>query len=100
MPHVAKPAQPPAPQPAAPTPCSHHFVEPLSWMKPELDRRQIEGKLDCPKCKAKKVGTYAWKGMMCSCGEWVVPGFSLARSKVDEAKARPDPDARQPYIER
>lgn len=86
-PHIPKPAQPPAPQTAVPTPCSHHFLEPLSWMRPELEQQKLEGKLDCPKCKAK-VGSYAWQGMKCSCGEWVVPGISIARGKVDEIRVK------------
>lgn len=68
-----------------PKQCSHHFVEPLLWMKPELDKANVSGKLECPKCKAK-VGSYVWSGIECSCGGWVVPGISLARSKVDEVK--------------
>lgn len=34
------------------------FVEPLAWMQP-LISRQPQGKLYCPKCKAK-VGAYSW----------------------------------------
>lgn len=52
-------------------------------MKDELEQGKLEGKLECPKCKGK-VGSYAWQGMKCSCGEWVVPGISLARARVDE----------------
>lgn len=67
--------------------CSHHFLEPLSWMASEFEEQKLEGKLECPNAKCKsKVGSYSWHGMMCSCGEWVIPGISLARSKVDEAK--------------
>ena len=67
--------------------CSHHFLEPLLWMAPELEEQKLEGKLECPNTKCKsKVGSYAWHGMKCSCGEWIIPGISLARSKVDEAR--------------
>jgi len=83
-PHIPKPSQPPHPQ-GIYTPCSHHFLEPLSWMRPELEQGKLEGKLKCPKC-VSKVGSYAWQGMRCSCGEWVVPGISVARGKVDEVK--------------
>ncbi|KAI5784627.1 protein-tyrosine phosphatase-like protein [Geopyxis carbonaria] len=83
-PHIPKPAQPPNPEPSL-VKCSHHFLEPLRWMKPELDEGKLEGKLECPKCQSK-VGSYAWQGMKCSCGEWIVPGISLARGRVDEIK--------------
>ncbi|KAF2721441.1 dual specificity protein phosphatase 12 [Polychaeton citri CBS 116435] len=67
--------------------CSHYFVDPLSWMRPELEQGKLDGRLECPKCKTN-VGKYAWQGMQCSCGDWVVPGISLAKSRIDEAKTR------------
>ncbi|KAI5809676.1 protein-tyrosine phosphatase-like protein, partial [Peziza echinospora] len=70
---------------ANPQPCAHHFLEPLLWMKPELSKGAVSGKLECPKCESK-VGSYAWQGLKCSCGSWVVPGISIARGKVDEVK--------------
>src|SRR5690606_39250202 len=70
-----------------PAPCAHHFLEPLRWMESELSQGNLSGKLECPKCKSK-VGTYAWQGSKCSCGEWVVPGISVARGRVDEVKVR------------
>ncbi|KAF8545101.1 protein-tyrosine phosphatase-like protein [Trichophaea hybrida] len=85
-PHIPKPSQLSPPRPPN-TPCSHHFLEPLSWMAPELEQKKLEGKLECPKCSSK-VGSYAWHGMKCSCGEWVVPGISIARGKVDEIKVK------------
>ena len=74
--------------------CAHLFLEPLSWMRLELEQGKLEGRLECPneKCKTN-VGKYAWQGMRCSCGEWIVPGISLARSRVDEIKSRPAPVA-------
>ncbi|MCJ1310248.1 tyrosine protein phosphatase yvh1 [Agyrium rufum] len=71
--------------------CSHVFLAPLSWMKEELDAGKLEGRLECPnaKCHAN-VGKYAWQGMKCNCGEWVVPGLALAKGKVDEMAARDD----------
>jgi dual specificity phosphatase 12 len=66
-----------------PSPCAHHFVEAMSWMRSELEQQKLEGKLECQKCKAK-VGSYCWAGTPCSCGEWVTPAISLARGKVDE----------------
>jgi len=66
--------------------CAHYFLDPLSWMRPELEQGRLEGRFECPKCKTN-VGKYAWQGMQCSCGEWVVPGISLARGRIDEHKA-------------
>ena len=68
--------------------CAHVFVEPLSWMRSELERAQLAGRLSCPKCSAQ-VGRYAWQGIQCSCRQWVVPGISLLRSKVDERRCQP-----------
>ncbi|KAK6512256.1 tyrosine protein phosphatase yvh1 [Arthrobotrys musiformis] len=67
--------------------CQHHFLDPIVWMKPELEKGEMEGKLECPKCKSK-VGSYAWQGMKCSCGVWVTPAISLAKSRVDESRPR------------
>ncbi|KAK0336313.1 tyrosine protein phosphatase yvh1 [Friedmanniomyces endolithicus] len=77
-----------SPNPSPLTLCSHYFLDPLSWMKSELEQGKLEGRLECPKCRAN-VGKYAWQGMQCSCGEWVVPGISLAKGRVDEVKSRP-----------
>lgn len=67
--------------------CAHYFMDPLSWMRPELEQGKLEGRLECPKCHAN-VGKYAWQGMQCSCSEWVVPGISLAKGRVDQVKPR------------
>ncbi|KAG9840449.1 dual specificity protein phosphatase 12, partial [Aureobasidium melanogenum] len=75
--------------------CTHYFLDPLSWMRPELEKGEVEGRLECPnvKCKAN-VGKYAWQGMRCSCGEWIVPAISLSKGRIDEAKKRAvDPSA-------
>jgi len=56
-------------------------------MKAELEQGKLDGRLECPKCGAN-VGKYAWQGMRCSCSEWIVPGISLARGKVDEVRSR------------
>lgn len=70
---------------AALPPCTHHFIHPLSWMRPMLAEGQLSGRLECPNAKcSQQVGRYAWQGLKCSCGHWVVPGFSLAAGKVDE----------------
>ena len=65
--------------------CAHFFLEPQGWMQETIDKGELDGKLECPKCSAK-VGSYAWQGIRCSCGTWVTPSFSLAKSKVDEVK--------------
>ncbi|KAI9696979.1 MAG: tyrosine protein phosphatase yvh1 [Candelina mexicana] len=51
--------------------CAHYFLDPLSWMRLELEQ-----------------GKYAWQGMQCNCGQWVVPAISLARGRTDEVKSR------------
>lgn len=68
--------------PDSPSTCAHYFVEALSWMRSELEQGKIDGRLECPKCKTN-VGKYAWQGMQCSCGDWVIPGISLAKGRVD-----------------
>lgn len=69
----------------APPPCTHYFIQPLSWMRPTLSEGSLSGRLECPNPKCtQQVGRYAWQGLKCSCGHWVVPGFSLAAGKVDE----------------
>ncbi|KAG5979368.1 hypothetical protein E4U55_005246 [Claviceps digitariae] len=70
-------------------PCPHYFVEPLSWMRHELEKGQINGRLSCPneRCGAA-VGRYDWKGIRCACGGWVTPGLSLQRARVDEEVRR------------
>ncbi|KAK7218233.1 hypothetical protein V2G26_006236 [Clonostachys chloroleuca] len=65
--------------------CQHHFIEPLSWMRDELEKGTLNGRLLCPntRCGAG-VGRYDWKGFKCSCGGWVTPAFSLQRGRVDD----------------
>ncbi|ROV89872.1 hypothetical protein VPNG_10252 [Cytospora leucostoma] len=71
--------------PGAKQTCPHHFIEPLSWMKPVLDEGELDGRLVCPNAKCgASIGRYAWQGFKCSCREWVCPAFSLGASKVDE----------------
>ncbi|ODQ82581.1 hypothetical protein BABINDRAFT_19576, partial [Babjeviella inositovora NRRL Y-12698] len=70
----------------AATSCSHFFVDPFQWMKPELDKGDLLGKFFCPNPKIKcgnKVGGYKWDGMRCSCGAWVIPGVHLLSAKTD-----------------
>ncbi len=65
--------------------CAHIFLEPLSWMRSELEQGKLDGRLECPNtnCGAN-VGKYAWQGMPCSCGKWVIPAISIAKGRVDE----------------
>ncbi|KJZ79718.1 hypothetical protein HIM_01187 [Hirsutella minnesotensis 3608] len=74
--------------------CPHYFIEPLSWMRSELEKGELSGRLSCPnkRCNAG-VGRYDWKGIRCACGDWVTPGLSLQRAKVDEEVAIPRPAA-------
>ena len=73
--------------------CAHLFLDPLSWMRPELEKGLLSGRLECANVKcSQNVGKYAWQGMKCSCGEWVVPGICITRAKVDEV-----PEKRQSY---
>lgn len=73
--------------PVPPSACAHYFLEALSWMRSELEKGELAGKLTCPKCSAK-VGQYAWQGLQCSCGDWVVPGISLVKTRVDAMKTK------------
>lgn len=58
-------------------------------MRKELGEGKLEGRLECPNERCGTVvGRYAWQGMKCSCGAWVVPGVSVGRSKVDEIRGR------------
>lgn len=84
-------------QSPAPTPrdCAHYFLDPLSWMRPELEQGKLDGRLECPKCHTN-VGKYAWQGMQCSCSEWIVPGISLSKSRIDEVKKTTVSEIRRP----
>jgi dual specificity phosphatase 12 len=72
---------------AASSTCSHHFVEPILWMKPELEKSEVEGKFNCPKCETK-IGGYSWRGSRCSCGKWMIPSLHIQRAKVDAFKLK------------
>ncbi|TDL15593.1 phosphatases II [Rickenella mellea] len=67
------------------TSCSGYFIEAMPWMRTFLSQGQSTGKIICPneRCSAK-LGNYDWAGMSCGCKEWIVPGFCMHRSKVDE----------------
>lgn len=68
-------------------------------MRPELEQGNLDGRLECPKCKTN-VGKYAWQGMRCSCGAWVVPAITLAKGKVDEVRVRNVVDTAETKIRR
>lgn len=72
--------------------CPHFYIEPLSWMRSELEKGELGGRLLCPgeRCGAN-VGRYEWKGFKCTCGGWVVPAFTLQRSRVDDVVVRDTP---------
>ncbi|KOS20253.1 Tyrosine-protein phosphatase YVH1 [Escovopsis weberi] len=88
-----------APAQATPTAaaCQHVFIEPLSWMRPELEKGEMSGRLSCPNARCGAgVGRYDWKGFRCSCGAWLTPAFSLQRAKIDEEAPRPAAAAATP----
>jgi dual specificity phosphatase 12 len=67
-----------------PPTCQTIFLDPHRWLESfgvALPENQ-EGKLACSKCQAK-VGHYVWSGTLCSCGEWISPGFALSKSRID-----------------
>lgn len=55
--------EPPSPPLLPSTICTSYFVEPLSWMQPQLENGDITGKIVCPntKCGAK-LGNFDWSG--------------------------------------
>uniref|UniRef100_A0A0X3PKA5 Dual specificity protein phosphatase 12 n=2 Tax=Schistocephalus solidus TaxID=70667 RepID=A0A0X3PKA5_SCHSO len=59
------------------------FTESLDWTSAVT--REIEGKLNCPRCNAK-VGSYNWCGEPCTCGRWVTPAFHFSRKNLDELR--------------
>lgn len=58
---------PPSPKLLPSSICTSYFTEPLSWMKPQLERGEISGKILCPntKCGAK-LGNFDWSGCECT----------------------------------
>lgn len=69
--------------------CAHFFLEPIRWMKTELDKGTLDGRFVCPgRACGAKIGSYKWQGMTCSCRTWILPALCLQRSKVDELKSK------------
>ncbi|KDQ08630.1 hypothetical protein BOTBODRAFT_148608 [Botryobasidium botryosum FD-172 SS1] len=81
--------------------CSGYFLEPMAWMRPFIEKGKPSGKIMCPNRKCSvKLGNFDWAGVRCGCEEWIAPwlkrgnmwvssrfvvqGFCLHRSKVDE----------------
>ncbi|KAL2809975.1 protein-tyrosine phosphatase-like protein [Aspergillus granulosus] len=77
--------------------CAHVFLNPLTWMRPSLfpnspdssadlasEDAPLSGRLTCPNTSCgSNIGKFAWQGMQCSCGDWVVPAIGIARARVD-----------------
>lgn len=59
--------------------CAHYFVEPIAWMRSELEKSETAGRLNCPKCRTN-VGKYAWQGMQCKslCGKASIVALLLS----------------------
>ncbi|CAD5122482.1 DgyrCDS10905 [Dimorphilus gyrociliatus] len=55
------------------------FIEPVKWMEENI--QTLEGKVYCPKCKAK-IGRFNWSGSKCTCGSWVTPSFHIRNDMV------------------
>ena len=82
--------------------CRHFFIDPSSPCTSSKSGHDnsaeewyyraslglLSGTLLCPRERcAKKVGVFDWKGLQCSCGQWVVPAFAMAKGKVDATTA-------------
>lgn len=58
----------------------YFLAQPMDWMEPELENRELEGILDCPRCE-KRIGEYNWNGMA-SVSKWISPAFVLYGNAV------------------
>ncbi|KAJ5099079.1 hypothetical protein N7532_006080 [Penicillium argentinense] len=85
------------------TECAHVFLHPMKWMSPSLfpstdgsktsstydsasGDAPLSGRLICPNPTCgSNVGKFAWQGLQCNCGSWVVPALGLAKARVDIA---------------
>ncbi|KAK7077004.1 dual specificity phosphatase 12 [Halocaridina rubra] len=58
------------------------YTLPIAWMGDILS--ELQGKIMCPKCRAK-IGSYDWiKGHQCPCGANIKPAFHIIPSKIDK----------------
>ena len=72
--------------------CGHIFLHALTWMRPflfpatesqrEKEENPLSGRLSCPNC-GSHIGKFAWAGLQCTCGKWVVPALALVKGRVD-----------------
>ncbi|KAF6264080.1 HAD-like domain-containing protein [Scenedesmus sp. NREL 46B-D3] len=63
------------------------FTEPLAWMCGQVVG-PVQGKLYCPNCQAR-LGSFNWAGISNSAGSWMVPGFQLHSSRLDQLCPKP-----------
>lgn len=57
------------------------FIEFLPWMSEA--HSSLSGKINCPHCSAK-IGSFCWKGQLCTCGATISPSFKIIESKLDK----------------
>lgn len=51
------------------------------------DDAPLSGRLTCPNPTCgSNVGKFAWQGLRCSCGKWVVPAIGLTKNRIDITK--------------
>jgi dual specificity phosphatase 12 len=58
------------------SPCSSLFLSPDGAREAFGDLELNAGNLGCPKCHIR-VGSFAWSGAQCSCGQWLVPALQV-----------------------
>ena len=83
--------------------CNAIFIEPMLWMQVRELAGNDSGKINCPQVRARAVGggwqrltappqcfarlgTWAWNGENCECGQKVEPAFKITRTKVEKVK--------------
>jgi dual specificity phosphatase 12 len=58
-----------------------YLAQPMDWMSPEFDNRELEGNFACPQCE-NIVGEYDWSGMRNLSDWWISPAFVLHKNAV------------------
>lgn len=67
--------------------CSQSLsIEFLPWMTEA--HTALLGKILCPECSSK-IGSFSWKGQLCSCGATISPSFKIIESKMDKESKNP-----------